>query len=322
MTDMSVQITPLLRHYNDGIHALDSGYFRDEFDAIHLIVESGRVAIIDTSTKYAAPRVMAALHSLGLGPQHVDWIVLSHVHLDHAGGAGELMRLCPNARLTVHPRGARHMIDPSKLWAAVCDVYGEEMASREYGALDPIDASRIVEVTEGSTIDLNGRIIEFWDSPGHAKHHVYIRDTRTNSFFTGDTFGISYREFDNANGAYVFVTSSPTQFSPDELKQSIRRLLAAKPPAVYLTHYAQVTDVQRHGEFLIRQTDQLCEIALRHKDAGESRGERIREQMQALMLAQLHDHGTSLTDEDCIKILDLDLKLNTDGLICWLDSLE
>lgn len=232
------------------------------------------------------------------------------------------MRLCPNARLTVHPRGARHMIDPSKLWTAVCEVYGVEMATREYGGLDPIDANRIVEVTEGSTIDLNGRIIEFWDSPGHAKHHVYIRDTRTNSFFTGDTFGISYREFDNENGAYIFVTSSPSQFSPQELKQSMRRLLDAKPPAVYLTHYAQVTDVQRHGEFLIKQTDQLCDIALRHKDAGQVRWERIRSEMQALMLQQLHDHGTQLTDEECVRILDLDLKLNTDGLICWLDSLK
>jgi len=314
-------MTPHLRHYNDGIYALDSGYFRDEFDAIHLIVEKGRVALIDTSTKYAVPRVMAALQSLGLGPQHVDWIVLSHVHLDHAGGAGELMRLCPNAQLTVHPRGARHMIDPSKLWAAVCEVYGVEMATREYGGLDPIDADRIIEVTEGSTIDLNGRVIEFWDSPGHAKHHVYIRDTRTNSFFTGDTFGISYREFDNDNGAYIFVTSSPSQFSPTELKESMRRLMAANPPAVYLPHYAQVTDVQRHGEFLLKQTDQFCEIGLRHKDAGPVRWERIQEEMRALMLQQLHAHGTTLTDAQCVQILDLDLKLNTDGLICWLDSL-
>ena len=132
-------ITPLMRDFGHGIYALDSGYFRDEFDAVHLVVEAGRVAVIDTSTQYAVPRILGALSALGLGPDAVDWILLTHVHLDHAGGAGALLRHCPNARVTVHPRGSRHLIDPSKLWAAVCEVYGKPMAEKEYGGLDPID---------------------------------------------------------------------------------------------------------------------------------------------------------------------------------------
>lgn len=315
-------ITPILRSFGDGIYAIDSGYFRDEFDAIHLIVEKGRIAIIDTSTRYAAPRVMESIRALGLGPEHVDWIMLTHVHLDHAGGAGELMRLCPNARLTVHPRGTRHMVDPSQLWAAVCQVYGNEMAQREYGGLEPIARNRIVETPEGSTISLAGRIIEFWDSPGHARHHVYIRDTQTNSFFTGDTFGISYRDFDTAKGAYVFVTSSPSQFNPQDLKATMQRLMAVNPPAVYLTHYSQLVDVERHGEFLLRQTDLFAEIGLRHAAAGDARAERIRDDMQASMLADLREHGVGLDQQTCLEVLDLDLKLNTEGLICWLDSLK
>lgn len=315
-------ITPVLRNFGDGIFAIDSGYFRDEFDAVHLLVENNRIAIIDTSTKYAAPRILESIRALGLGPEHVDWIVLTHVHLDHAGGAGELMRLCPNARLTVHPRGTRHMVDPSKLWAAVCDVYGTEMAQREYGGLEPIAQDRIVETPEGTTIKLADRVIEFWDSPGHAKHHVYIRDTKTNSFFTGDTFGISYRDFDTAHGAYIFVTSSPSQFSPEELGTSMRRLLAAKPPAVYLTHYAQVQDVARHGDFLLRQTEQFAEIGLRHQGAGVDRATLIRKDMTQLMLSQLREHGVGLSDSQCLTVLDLDLKLNSDGLVCWLDTLK
>jgi glyoxylase-like metal-dependent hydrolase (beta-lactamase superfamily II) len=248
--------------------------------------------------------------------------VLTHVHLDHAGGAGELMRLCPNAQLTVHPRGTRHMVDPSKLWAAVCDVYGQEMAEREYGSLTPIARDRIVETPEGATVSLAGRCLEFWDAPGHAKHHVYIRDTKTNSFFTGDTFGISYRDFDTANGAYIFVTSSPSQFSPGELTNTMRRLIAAKPPAVYLTHYAQVQDVGRHGDFLLRQTDEFAEIGLRHRAAGDERASLIRDDLTSLMLAQLKDHGVALSEQQCLKVLDLDLKLNSDGLVCWLDTLH
>jgi glyoxylase-like metal-dependent hydrolase (beta-lactamase superfamily II) len=315
-------ITPHLRDFNDSIFALDSGYFRDEFDAIHIVVEKGRAAIIDTSTKYAAPRVIQALAALGLQPSDVDWILLTHVHLDHAGGAGELMRLCPNARLTVHPRGVRHMIAPSKLWAAVCQVYGNEMAEREYGGLETIAADRILETPEGATVSLAGRVFEFWDSPGHAKHHVYIRDTKTNSFFTGDTFGISYRDFDTREGAFIFVTSSPSQFNPEELKGSLHRLMGAKPPAVYLTHYAQVRDVQKHGETLLRQTDQFAEIALRHQLAGEERASLIRQDLQALLMGQLSTHGAAISREQALEVLDLDLRLNSDGLVCWLDSLK
>jgi glyoxylase-like metal-dependent hydrolase (beta-lactamase superfamily II) len=320
-SDLSL-ITPHLRNFGNGIYALDSGYFRDLFDAVHLVVENGRVAIIDTSTKYAVPRIMQSIAALGLTPQAVDWIFLSHVHLDHAGGAGELIRHCPNAKITVHPRGKRHLIDPSQLWRAVCNVYGQEMAEREYGGLDPIAEDRIVETLEGTRLSLAGREFEFWDSPGHAKHHVYIRDTRTNSFFTGDTYGISYREFDNANGAFIFVTSSPSQFNPEEFKASVSRLMQAKPPAVYLTHYAQVTDVVRHGETLLRQADQYAEIALRHRSSGDQRAQLIRADLAELMLTQLKAHGTSLSKAQCLEILDLDLKLNSDGLVCWLDSLK
>jgi hydroxyacylglutathione hydrolase len=315
-------ITPILRHFGDGIYGMDSGYFREAFDAVHLIVENNRIAVIDTSTKYAVPRILESIRALGLTPNHVDWVLLSHVHLDHAGGAGELMRLCPNARLTVHPRGVRHLVDPSKLWQAVCDVYGVEMATKEYGGLEPIDADRIVETAEGATVSLAGRVIEFWDSPGHARHHVYIRDTRTNSFFTGDTFGISYREFDTANGAYVFVTSSPSQFDPEPHKASVARLVAAKPPAVYLTHYSRLGDVGRHGLFLIRQIDQFATIALRHADQGDGRASAIRSDLQAVMLKDLRDHGVGLNEAQCLEVLDLDLKLNADGLVCWLDSLK
>lgn len=315
-------VTPLLRDFGDGIYALDSGYFRDEFDAVHLVVENGRVAVIDTSTRYAVPRIVEALHALGLSEASVDWIMLTHVHLDHAGGAGALMRICPNARLTVHPRGARHMIDPSKLWTAVCDVYGVEMATREYGALEPIPADRILETAEGASVSLSGRVFEFWDSPGHARHHVYIRDTKTGAFFTGDTFGISYRDFDTEQGAFVFVTSSPSQFNPDEFKASVRRLMAARPPAVYLTHYAQIRDVERHGQELLDQTDQYTAIALAHKTEGDNRARRIREGLTALMLRGLKAHGVTLTDAQCLEVLDLDLQLNSDGLVCWLDSLK
>jgi glyoxylase-like metal-dependent hydrolase (beta-lactamase superfamily II) len=196
------------------------------------------------------------------------------------------------------------------------------MAVREYGGLSPIPADRMVQTPEGTVIELAGRRIEFWDAPGHARHHVFIRDCRTNSFFTGDTFGISYRDFDSAQGAYVFVTSSPSQFDPEEFKASVRRISDAAPPAVYLTHYAQVRDVGRHAQHLIKQIDAFCEIALAHQGAGSARADLIREDLGRLIVSELRDHGVALSDAACLEVLELDLKLNSDGLVCWLDSLK
>lgn len=188
--------------------------------------------------------------------------------------------------------------------------------------MGPIPVDRLIETPEGATVELAGRKIEFWDAPGHARHHVFIRDCRSNSFFTGDTFGISYRDFDTAQGAYVFVTSSPSQFDPEKFKASVRRISDAAPPAVYLTHYAQVRDVGRHAQHLIEQIDDFCEIALAHQGAGPARAGLIREDLARLIVGELRHHGVTLSDAACREVLALDLQLNSDGLVCWLDSLK
>src|SRR5690606_23693744 len=148
-----------------------------------------------------------ALEAAGLTPADVDWLILTHVHLDHAGGAGELMACLPNARLVVHPRGARHMIDPSKLWAGALAVYGEEEMQRSYGTLRPIPAERVVEAPDGHVVELAGRALRCLDTPGHARHHNAIHDEPSGCVFTGDTFGLSYRELDSARGPFVIPTT-------------------------------------------------------------------------------------------------------------------
>jgi len=130
----------------DGIYAIDSGYGRPQLAAIHLIVHEGRVAVVDTGNNASVPRVLAVLAGLGIPPQAVDWVMLTHVHLDHAGGAGSLMCALPNARLVVHPRGARHMADPQRLWEGTAAVYGAERAFSLYGRLVPVPAERIEAV--------------------------------------------------------------------------------------------------------------------------------------------------------------------------------
>ena len=206
---------PSVIDYPHGISAVDSGYVRPQLDAIHLVVEQGRAAVVDTGTNDSVPFVLAALADKGIAPDAIDFVILTHVHLDHAGGAGLLMAQAPNAKLVVHPRGARHMIDPSKLMAATRDVYGVEAATKMYGEIVPVPAERVIEATDGSAVSLAGRIFTFHDTPGHARHHNCIHDGATGHLFTGDMFGLSYRELDRDGRQFVFPATTPTQFDPE-----------------------------------------------------------------------------------------------------------
>ncbi|MGE0311895.1 MAG: MBL fold metallo-hydrolase [Lautropia sp.] len=319
--------TPL-HQLGHGIHAVDSGYVRPRFDAIHLIVEDGRAALVDTGTSRSVPAVLAALEALRLAPDAVDWVMLTHVHLDHAGGAGALMQAMPNARLTVHPRGARHMADPSRLWAGTVAVYGEAVAREAYGELRPVPAARIVETGEGATISLAGRRFDFIDTPGHARHHVAIRDAATGHLFTGDTFGISYRDFDVDGRAFIFPSSTPVQFDPDDTLRSVDRILALAPGAVCLTHWSRVTDVPRLGADLKRLTGEYVRIAraadaeVVQADASARRrslAATIRPGLARLYLDALRAHGCTLDDAAIASLLAMDIELNAAGLVDWLE---
>src|SRR3990172_5600407 len=165
--------------YDDGISAIDAEFIRPHATSIHLIVEKGRAAIVDAGSNDAVPLVLEAIAGKGLAPEDVDYVVLTHIHLDHAGGAGLLMSRFPNARLTVHPRGARHIADPRRLIDGTIAVYGQEAAKRLYGDIVPVAPERIIETPHGASVSLNGRELRFLDTPGHARHHVCIVDSRS-----------------------------------------------------------------------------------------------------------------------------------------------
>ena len=311
---------PALQPLGHGIFALDSGYVRRHFDAIHLIIEGGRAAIIDSGTRHSVPAVLKALADLGIERNEVDYVVLTHVHLDHAGGAGELLQALPSARLTVHPRGARHMIDPTRLWQATCEVYGQAEAERLYGGIIAVPAERVIETPEGACIRLAGRELQYLDAPGHARHHVVIRDSDSGWLFAGDTFGISYREFDVDGRALAFPSSTPVQFEPEALRHSIDRMLALAPEAIVLTHYSAVRDVPRLGAELKRMIDGYEAMGRAHEHAGAERLDRIREAMRSLLLQQVQAHGVKLSEQTILELIALDIDLNAAGIVSWLDA--
>lgn len=308
------------RDYRNGIVAFDAGYVRPILAAIHMVIEQGRVAFVDTGSNDALPNALEALAKVGLDASAVDYIILTHIHLDHAGGAGRMMREFPNAKLVVHPRGARHMAEPSKLIAGVSAVYGEEYVKRVYGEILPIPAERIIEAADGHIVSLAGRELKCLDTPGHARHHICIVDLKTGGIFTGDMFGLSYREHDVDGRQFIFPTTTPTQFEPEEMHNSIHRLLALQPEAMYLTHYSRVEDVAAKGAELERHLDALVAIALSEKDAGANRLAKIKEAISAYLLKQLAQHGCKLTTDETLAIWETDLALNAQGLVVWLDS--
>ncbi|MFC5525943.1 MBL fold metallo-hydrolase [Rhodanobacter ginsengisoli] len=301
-----------------GIHTIDTGFLRPQFDAAYLIIEGGRAAFVDCGTNHSVPRMLAALAANGLVAAEVDWLILTHVHLDHAGGAGELMAQLPNARLVVHPRGARHMIDPSKLWAGASAVYGEAVMEREYGRLRPIPAERVIEAADGHVVDLAGRPLRCIDTPGHAKHHNAIHDARANVCFTGDVFGLSYREFDTARGPFVLPTTSPVQFDPDALHASIERLLALQPEAMYLTHYDRVDDIYRLAADLHEQIDAMVALAREAHGRPDCHAVLV-EALTTLYADRAQAHGWTQGRDALDALLHMDIELNAQGLEVWLD---
>ena len=316
---VDVPLKPRLYRHPHGVCAVDAEYLYPGHAAAHIIEDGGRAAFVDVGTNASVPYLLAALAELGIARAAVDYVLLTHVHLDHAGGAGRLMQELPNAVAVLHPRGAPHMIDPSRLIEGSRAVYGERL-EQLYGQLLPIPAARVRVVEDGERVRLGGRTLELIHVPGHALHHYAVVDPAHASIFAGDTFGISYRSLDSAQGAFITPTTPPSQFDPEQLIASIERMLAYRPESVYLMHFSRVTGVPRLGELLKPQVRELARIARAHaQDPDPAAG--IRAAMRALWLDLAHRHGCVLSDGEIEKVLEGDLELNTQGLMVWLKRL-
>jgi glyoxylase-like metal-dependent hydrolase (beta-lactamase superfamily II) len=228
------------------------------------------------------------------------------------------MQELPHAVAVLHPRGAPHMIDPARLIAGSRAVYGDEPFRRLYGDLVSIPAQRVRVTRDGDTLSLAGRELEILHTPGHALHHQVFVDRAHACAFTGDTFGISYRELDSPRGPFIIPTTTPTQFDPEQLIASVDRLLSYAPSAMYLMHFSRVTDVARLGESLKGQIRELTRIAVESADAPD-RTAAIRAGMSDLWRELAARHGCRLAPEQLLTLLEGDLELNTQGLLVWLE---
>ena len=310
-------------HFEDlghGITMIDAQLYRQGQVSTYLVVEGDRAAFVETGTAHSVPGLLSVLERKGVPRENVDFVIPTHVHLDHAGGAGALLRHLPNARLVIHPRGARHMIDPEKLNAGATAVYGEEQMERLFGRVVPVPAERVIEANDGDTVDFNGRPLRFLDTPGHARHHFCVVDEVGDGIFTGDTFGLSYRWFDTSRGPFVLPTTTPVQFDPEALHTSVDRLMAEGLGYMYLTHYSRVGDLARLQEDMHELIDCYVEMARTHADAGDGRHQILCEAMMQLLIGRLREHECALPDEELRELLAPDVDLNAQGLEVWLDK--
>ena len=306
--------------YPHAVTAIDADLVRPRMASIHLLQSGDRLALVDTGTSHSVPAVLAAIEARGSSLDHVDWVVLTHIHLDHAGGAGALMRALPNARLLVHPRGARHMVDPSRLIASATSVYGEEAMRATYGEILPVAAERVVESHDGMQLDFGDRRWTLYDTPGHARHHHAIHDSASQGIFTGDTFGLAYPDLAAPDRPFVIPTTTPVQFEPDAMRESVERMAALRPECLYLTHFGRVGGVAAIKADLLRRLDAHVRIgreALRFEGA-EDRYRAVAEDLRAYLLRELEAHGSRLAEKDALALLEMDIDLNAQGIVHWL----
>jgi glyoxylase-like metal-dependent hydrolase (beta-lactamase superfamily II) len=228
-----------------GIYVIETYYLnRTGYTACYLMEDKGEVAVIETNTNYAVPFILGTLDQLGLSKEQVKYVILTHIHLDHAGGTGELMKHLPKAELVLHPRGRKHMIDPEKLIKSVKEIYGEAKYKELYGDIIPVPKERVKIANDGDEFRLGSRDLQVFDLRGHAKHHLVVLDKNTRALFSGDNFGIGYPRLDFGKFRLVFPSTSPTQFEPKKALETYQKIVDLGPSRILLTHYGELKDIE------------------------------------------------------------------------------
>lgn len=286
-----------------------------KFSAAYLRIAGDEAAFVETHTAHAVPRLMATLAEKGLRPEQVRWVVVTHCHLDHAGGAGTLLSKLPNATLLAHPRAARHLIDPEKLTKSATAVYGAAKFAELYGRIDPIPAERVRALEDGETFELGGATLRVHHTAGHAKHHFVVNDPAIDTVYTGDTFGLVYPALQRGV-RFAIATTSPTDFDPLEARKSIDKVLSLGSRAACLTHFDEVRDLEEVGSQVrtwIDRSEAFMEAGAASDLPLPEMTASIKEKLKAAIRDDAVGRGLTLTDADW-KLLEVDIDLNGQGI--------
>jgi glyoxylase-like metal-dependent hydrolase (beta-lactamase superfamily II) len=327
------------------IETLDLDFQRSHFVSCHLIRSGTTAALVDVGAARNASQICAALAQRNIEKAQVKYVFVTHIHLDHAGGAGLLLKdHFPNAKLVVHPLGAAHMVTPAKLEAGARAVYGDAVFDAVYGALIPVPKEKILIADENlflselesssqpskslsssnSHFDQQHSPSKNWqiiDSPGHARHHYCLLGARERAIFTGDTFGLSYPELIHNGIPFLFPTTTPTAFEPEKLKASIDKIAASGADKAYLTHFGCLQDPKKWASTLKDRVDALVRLTqsvATFEFSTSQRRTKLHKLIANWVDEELREHG--VTEPERRALLDFDIELNTQGLLVWLEK--
>lgn len=303
-------------------------YLVDVFDLFmenrtgsYIIIDE-KITVIDTSASPSIPHLLKGLRDLDVATEDIDYIILTHVHLDHAGGVGLFIKDCPNAKVIVHPRGYKHIANPEKLIAGARAVYGNDF-DKLYEPVLPVPESRIIAMKSGDQLSISeNRKLTFYDSPGHAKHHFSIYDPVSNGIFTGDTIGIYYKMLESLDIELYLPSTTPNHFDPDAMIKSLEHIESLNVDRIYFGHYGMSNNpdlVYAHIRKWLPLFVKAGEDAARQVPSQNLNHitEKTNENLNEFILSFIKDKGIP-ENHPFFKILDLDLKINAMGIVDYL----
>ena len=276
------------------------------------LLPAERPALIETGPAKVAGAVAAGVAGAGLDPADLAFIVLSHIHLDHAGGVGDLARAFPNATVVVHPAGARHLVDPARLLASSARVYGELMDT-VYGGLTPVEAARIRVAEDEEVLDLGGRRLELLHAPGHAKHHLVAFEPDLGALFAGDGVGVLL-----PSGGVLRPATPPPDFDRDLAVRSLRRFAERRPAHLVLTHFGPIDPPAERLAEAEAKLLRWCETA---EEAARAHGAGVElDHIEAALRERFEpEEGHDAADPERFELLN-SYRSNAAGLLRWIQQ--
>ncbi len=302
--------------YGSDIYGIDLFEEGRPFRSNAYVIKDRQIAVIDTGSSNSHDVLVEGLAQLGLGASDIDHLIITHVHLDHAGGAGQMMQKSVKALLHAHPTGARHLIDPSRLVKGARQVYGEEMNTL-FGPLIPVNENRVIAQQDGGRLRLGRHTLTFYHTPGHAKHHMCIADDISQGIFSGDMVGIRYQPgYTGWDFPYGFPTTSPGDFDPDVMVASLNRLqMTLHPRRIFHTHFGmsepadEAFDFSRTGVHYINELIKELPEPVTYQLIYQALSQIIGQDLRRL------GHKVDTTDP-----LGVDLMLNSQGILVYIQK--
>ncbi|MDD4237000.1 MAG: MBL fold metallo-hydrolase [Desulfotomaculaceae bacterium] len=306
----------------ENIYQVDVNYQGESERTSSYIILAEKVAIFETGATPGISRLVEATKSLGVSPEQLAYIIVSHIHLDHSGGAGALVREFPNARVLVHPRGAKHLIDPSRLINAARQLYGASFDVL-FGDVYPVPEERVHSPEDGETLDLgSGRILTIYHTPGHARHHMVLHDPASRGIFSGDCLGGHYPLLSRLIGRpYVLPITPPSEFDPAAFMETFGRLAGLNLENIYFTHFGKVagaSDVITRNKELVRV---FAETGRHVLSAGGGIKE-IEEALWSMLWGELSQYGEFNREQSIIDFLATDMGLNAGGIANYFERMK